>query len=149
MNRAEEVLGTIPGIMAHKKYESTTYEMSLVEARLKKLTPAGFSRNYPTKRALEFVGVGSVQYELIPAMWSAPIRVDVGYVLDKLGQSLETVLVVCRRGGTIEWSYAIPKPAESVAVLPLRPAQPSRPVRVVAKRRKSPAKPKTGTEGTE
>jgi hypothetical protein len=124
------------GVILRTQFESATYEITQgqIESRIKKVNSQGFSRNYPTRRALSFHSVG--QYEIFPEMWSAPIHVDIGYVPNELGLDVDQVLVVLRQGSEIIWSYEIDPPTAAAVVLPLPvPGKPPKPTRVVAKRK--------------
>lgn len=137
MHEAARLFGSDQGVTAHTKYESTTYEIrsGQILTRLKKVTRKGYSRNIPTARALGYFAVG--QFEIFDQMWAVPTRVDVGYVSDNLGQRVEKVLVVARRGMFIKWKYEIARPAEGTRVRPIitptAPITPT-PTRIVAKR---------------
>lgn len=147
MDQAASELLAIPGITPHTKYESTTYEFpGQIESRFKKLSPQGKSSNYPTPRALSFIGVA--QYEIFAEQWSAAIRLDIGYVLDRLGQSLERVLVVRRNGRFVDWMYEI-EAREGAAVVPIStPLAPApTPVRIVAKGANKKRTHKSGEKG--
>lgn len=132
---AARELGGLPGIVPHTKYESTTYEVvdGQIELRIKKVNARGYSSNYPTKRARSFHNLA--QFEIFEKMWSAPIRVDIGYIPDALGQKPAQILVVYRRGRDIIWSYRLDTPEEGGAVvIPITPTtSPVAPARVVAK----------------
>lgn len=148
MDEAANELMAIPGITPHTKYESTTYEFpGQIESRFKKLSAEGKSSNYPTPRALSFIGMA--QYEIFADQWAAPIRLDIGYVLDKLGQAVEKVLVVRRNGRFVDWMYEIEAPAVSIAVVPiLSPVAPApTPVRIVAKGEGKKRTRRTGEKG--
>jgi hypothetical protein len=133
MWEAARLLSATPNVLPLRKFETTNYEIDgRVLVRFKKLDPDGMSSNYPTPRALSFVG--DEQYELFEAMWSAPLRVDVGYVLDKTGLGVELILVSRRRGSKVDWIYPIPAPANGVLTLPLRPAAPLAPAATTATR---------------
>jgi hypothetical protein len=133
MWEAVRVLTNVVGIVPQRKFESTNYEFDgRVLVRFKKLDGSGMSSNYPTPRALSFIG--DEQYELFEAIWSAPIRVDVGYVLDETGLGVAKILVSRRRGNKVDWLYEIPMPSDGVLTLPVRPSAPVAPAASTATR---------------
>ncbi len=136
MEEANKLMANDAGVVPHTIHETTTFEIKSgqIETRLKKVTPEGISRNYPTKRARAFHTVG--QFEIFSDLWSAPIRVDVGYVPDDTGLNLAQVLVVFRQGNNVVWMYEIERPESGAVVLPITTPVPgpATPARVVAKR---------------
>jgi hypothetical protein len=100
------------------KYETITIHVGTnLVARLKKMTPAGFTSNYPTRRARQYHTAD--QGELFVLQWAKPLRVDIGYVLNDTGTGVEQVLVAHRKTPQIiDWVREIPAP-DSGAPIPL------------------------------
>jgi hypothetical protein len=135
MWEAERLLSDLPGVRGARDFETMTWEVDgRVLIRFKHVSPQGLSANYPTKRARSFTN--DDQCEIFEEMWSAPLRVDVGYVLDETGLDAARVLVVRRRGADVDWVYEVEPPATGVLVVPIEPVAPltTRPgVRIVAR----------------
>jgi hypothetical protein len=83
--------------------------------RFKKGDVAGFSRNYPTTAALNFLD----PQQPLPAI-DVVHRVQVQYVLNSDATDIADIVVVCRNGPGIAWLYSLLAPAVPVA-LPVAP----------------------------
>lgn len=91
-------------------------------ARLKKMSPAGFTSNYPTKRVQAYHS--DDQGELFIVSWSKPLRVDIGYVLNDTATAVDQVMVARRKAPTImDWVYVIEEP-DSTTPLPIEKRPP-------------------------
>ena len=91
-----------PGVVIREGNNTVTFLVhSQVLCRFKKLDEDGRSANYPTLFALQY----NTQTELAGMPEAA--RVDVGYVLNPLGTAVVHVMVACRDGDEVAWSYAL------------------------------------------
>lgn len=97
-------------VMLTTKHE--TIEMHVgpnLVARLKKMTPGGFTSNYPTRRVRAYHDPD--QAELFALYWAKPSRVDIGYILNETATGVEQVMVSHRKSFTImDWFYTITTP---------------------------------------
>lgn len=117
-----------------KRYDSIEIHFGAnLVARIKKMNDAGFTSNYPTKRNNAYHT--DDQAELFVVMWAAPLRVDVGYVLNEFATVAERVMVARRKTpSVIDWTYNITEP-DTGAPVPLHKSPvPTTPETLVAAR---------------
>ncbi len=70
--------------------------------RVKKMDEDGKSRNYPTKQAMDFD-----QMQPIDGVPDAPVRVNIGYLLDDTETQIRRVQVARPNGPNVDWCAAI------------------------------------------
>lgn len=122
MDEIDKVFADDPDVKVHEAFESKVVELrGQIAVRFKKVNADGRSSNIPTKRSMDFND--GTQYEFFDEMWSAPIRVDCGYELDPLEQSIAAVWIVRRAGERVDWRYEIPDPAATAVIPFTEPAQ--------------------------
>jgi hypothetical protein len=114
MQEADRLLSMMPGVYVIPRHGSKLFLVgSEVLLRFKKLDENGASRNYPTRRARHFNDPNQDSFDEIPA---AAIRVDVGYQLDRLEQSISEVLVSHRNGKVVAWAYPVRIASQTVVI---------------------------------
>ena len=116
IRRADEAFSGVAGIERREKYSTVSYiiDDSLM-FRFKKGDRNGFSRNFPTQRALDFndqnISCVDDRQGLIFDDAYLP-RVDIVYILNKLLTDIESIFVVARHKNRKLWDYHInPAPA--------------------------------------
>lgn len=101
--------------------------------RLKKMSPDGFTANYQTKRVKAYHS--GDQGELFRLIWSKPLRVDIGYLLNETGTGVDRVMVARRKAPKfMDWvsQIAAPESPSVAALITQKPAK-KEPARVRAK----------------
>jgi hypothetical protein len=103
----------------------------IVLFRFKKGDGSGMSSNYPTQTSMAFHDHDQNLFGLPDIM-----RVDIVYTLSRLETAIEDVLVVCRDGDEICWTYSLLGAAPNVLELPFTPpSQADTPARQLVRRR--------------
>lgn len=92
--------------------------------RLKKMSADGFTSNYLTHRVKAFHNAS--QGELFQFLWSKPIRVDIGYLMNETSTGVERVMVARRKAPRfMDWMYPIFAP-NSGAPVPIAKTMPAK-----------------------
>ena len=114
ISRTIEAFLEDPYVRIHEHYGTFSFIVAeRVLFRWKKSNEDGYTANYPTQTAMDFHDPEQLEF----CGFENYYRIEVGYVLDKLQDKIQRILVIARNNADIAWSYEItPEEIRSVKV---------------------------------